>query len=146
MGGICTRAAPDSPRNKALNGPGAQRQSSGVLLTTSGSCCISGFAGATLGNRKHQVHQQQSAFVCVCICISHTHTHTHTHTSHTHTSHTQDRFMIVPALLNGVLYCGVFDGHAEEGGIVAERAAQTLCHELASALQWLVHVCFISII
>jgi hypothetical protein len=53
--------------------------------------------------------------------------------------------MIVPALLNGVLYCGVFDGHAEEGGIVAERAAQTLGNELASALQWLVHVCLLCI-
>ncbi len=48
--------------------------------------------------------------------------------------------MIVPELLNGVLYGGVFDGHAEEGGVVAERAAQTLGHELASALQWLAHV------
>ena len=45
--------------------------------------------------------------------------------------------MIVPKLVEGVLYCGVFDGHSEEGAIVAERAAQTLGKELASALQWL---------
>ena len=48
--------------------------------------------------------------------------------------------MIVPELLNGVLYGGVFDGHAEEGGVVAERAAQTLGHELASTHQCLAHV------
>jgi hypothetical protein len=45
--------------------------------------------------------------------------------------------MILPKLVEGVLYCGVFDGHSEEGAIVAERAAQTLGKELASALQWL---------
>jgi serine/threonine protein phosphatase PrpC len=49
----------------------------------------------------------------------------------------QDRFLILPNLVEGVLYCGVFDGHAEEGHIVAERAARTIASDLMKNLAWL---------
>ena len=47
----------------------------------------------------------------------------------------QDRFVMVPDLLPGVFYSGVFDGHAQDGGSFAERAAvalpKMLSHKLA---------------
>ncbi len=49
----------------------------------------------------------------------------------------QDRFLILPNLVEGVFYCGVFDGHAEEGHIVAERAARTIALDLMKNLAWL---------
>ena len=49
----------------------------------------------------------------------------------------QDRFILLPELAPGVLYCGVCDGHAEEGGLIAERAAKSIPIELAAQLKWL---------
>jgi hypothetical protein len=70
MGGICTRDA--ASKKKELKG--AQRKASGVLSKTSGSCCISGYAGATLGNKKHQVVQCYISvllvFMSVLLCIT----------------------------------------------------------------------------
>ena len=51
----------------------------------------------------------------------------------------QDRFQIVPDLVanTNILFCGVFDGHAEEGGVLAERASSWIPHVLRSRLKWL---------
>ena len=47
----------------------------------------------------------------------------------------QDRFLIVPELVPGILYCGVFDGHGDEGDVFAERAARYIGHSLAVSLK-----------
>lgn len=90
-------------RIKAAN-EGMHRTSSGIIrFDQPCPCGISGWAGATIGAKKHQ-----------------------------------DRFLIVPNLVDaGVLYCGVFDGHADDGHIIAERAARTIAKELAVSLKWL---------
>ena len=51
----------------------------------------------------------------------------------------QDRFQIVPDLVanTNILFCGIFDGHAEEGGVLAERASSWIPHVLRSRLKWL---------
>jgi len=49
----------------------------------------------------------------------------------------QDRFILLPELAPGVLYCGVCDGHAEDGGLIAERAAKSIPIQLAAQLKWL---------
>ena len=49
----------------------------------------------------------------------------------------QDRFVMVPDLLPGVFYSGVFDGHAQDGGSFAERAAVALPKMLSHKLAWL---------
>ena len=47
----------------------------------------------------------------------------------------QDRHLILPELNEGVFYLGVFDGHAEEGAVIAERAARAIPEKLAAAFK-----------
>jgi hypothetical protein len=91
-----------SQRAKAARA-GMHRLSSGsIQFDQPCPCGISGWAGATIGAKKHQ-----------------------------------DRFLCVPNLVDGVLYCGVFDGHADDGHIIAERAARTIAKELSESLKWM---------
>jgi serine/threonine protein phosphatase PrpC len=47
----------------------------------------------------------------------------------------QDRHLILPELNEGVFYLGVFDGHAEEGAVIAERATRAIPEKLAAAFK-----------
>ena len=105
MGGICSRSAEanDPKAYEKLAMQGSKRLTSGSMkFNPSFPCIVNGYAGATLGAKKHQ-----------------------------------DRFLIEPHFANGALYCGVFDGHAEQGGIIAERASGAIKDALRQRLSWL---------
>ena len=48
----------------------------------------------------------------------------------------QDRFITVPDFLPGLFFSGVFDGHAQNGGRFAERAAVALPKLMAKKIEW----------